>query len=425
MPRAKGEEYRMASLALTINRNRIEGELAALAQFSATPAPSVTRVLFTEADRLARDCLQAACIDAGLTVRSDAVGNFFARWAGSDPHAAVVATGSHCDAIPHSGRYDGTVGVWGGLEAIRALQAAGFQPRRSIELIMFTAEEPTRYGIGCLGSRLMAGVLDPETADQLTDKAGQTLATTRAAHGFTAPLATVRVAPDQLHAFVELHIEQGPQLEQSQTPIGIVTDIAAPAALRVDYQGEGGHAGAVLMSDRRDALLPAAELALAVAAAARDEGGRDTVATTGILDVFPRAINSIPARTHLEIDIRDTQLARRDRVLARVMAAAQAIGDRYGQGTRLEIISQDPPARCGPEVVAAIEAACQEAGMTQQHMISRAYHDCLFMALLCPSAMIFIPCRDGISHRPDEFSKPEDIVAGIEVLARTLTRLST
>ncbi len=224
---------------------------------------------------------------------------------------------------------------------------------------------------------------------------------------------------------MELHIEQGPLLEQQGTAIGVVTDIAAPAALRVDYQGTGGHAGAVLMPMRRDALLPAAELSLAVAAAARELGGEDTVATTGVLDVFPRAINSIPAHVHLEIDIRDTQLARRDQVLQHVIALAHEIGDRHGQQSTVEVISQDPPAQCGREVVAAIEQSCQDARVSFRRMISRAYHDCLFMALICPSSIVFIPCRDGVSHRPDEYSKPDDIVVGIEVLARTLARLTT
>jgi N-carbamoyl-L-amino-acid hydrolase len=213
-------------------------------------------------------------------------------------------------------------------------------------------------------------------------------------------------------------------LEQHGTSIGVVTDIAAPAALRVDYRGTGGHAGAVLMPARRDALLPAAELSLSVAAAAADLGGADTVATTGILDVFPRAINSIPAHTHLEIDVRDIQWDRRDQVLQHIITRAQQIGDRHAQQTTVEVISQDPPAQCGQEIVAAIEQSCRDASVSFERMISRAYHDCLFMALICPSSMIFIPCRDGVSHRPDEYSKPEDIVAGIEVLARTLARLA-
>jgi N-carbamoyl-L-amino-acid hydrolase len=417
-------QFAETKMPLTIDHNRVLGELETLASFSDAPPPAVTRVLFTQPDLGAREFLQGACIAAGLSVRADAVGNLFARWDGLQPELPAVATGSHCDAIPHSGRYDGTVGVWGGLEAIRALRAAGFQPRRSIELIMFTAEEPTRYGIGCLGSRLMAGVLDPDAADALKDDNGRTLAETRAAHGHTQPLESVRVGNGTYHAFVELHIEQGPLLEERQLAIGVVTGIAAPAAIRVDYEGAGGHAGAVLMPQRRDALLPAAELALAVSRAAHELGGENTVATTGVLDVFPRAINSIPSRTHLEIDVRDTQLARRDAVLDHILACAREIGERQQQHTTVEVLSRDPPVQCAADIVSAIEQSCADAGATFERMISRAYHDCLFMALICPSAMIFIPCRCGVSHHPDEFARPQDIETGIEVLARTLARLA-
>jgi N-carbamoyl-L-amino-acid hydrolase len=163
---------------------------------------------------------------------------------------------------------------------------------------------------------------------------------------------------------------------------------------------------------------------LRVASAAAELGGADTVATTGVLDVFPRAINSIPSKTYLEIDIRDTLLARRDAVLDHVFTAAKEIGGRHQQETTVELISKDPPAVCGEHIVVAIEAACATVGATHQRMISRAYHDCLFMALLCPTAMIFIPCRDGISHRPDEYASPEQIEIGVQVLAHTLADLA-
>ena len=186
--------------------------------------------------------------DAGLSVREDAVGNTFARWDGADPTLPAVATGSHIDAIPNAGRFDGTVGVLGGLEAIRALQRAGFRPRRSIELMIFTSEEPTRFGIGCLGSRLLAGALDARRRrTPARSRQARRWTTSRAAAGFTGPLESRPPRADDYAAFVELHIEQGPLLERHGHDIGIVTAIAAPASLRVCIEGEGGHAGAVLM----------------------------------------------------------------------------------------------------------------------------------------------------------------------------------
>ena len=203
--------------------------------------------------------MKARCEEAGLTVREDAVGNTFARWDGSDPAAPVVGTGSHIDAIPNAGKYDGVVGVLGGLEAIRALRQSGFRPKHSIELLIFTAEEPTRFGIGCLGSRLLSGTLSADAARKLTDNDGATLDEVRRGAGFTGELEQVKLPSGYYKAFIELHIEQGPLLERQQIPLGIVTKIAAPASLRVLIEGSGGHAGGVLMPDRHDALCAAAE----------------------------------------------------------------------------------------------------------------------------------------------------------------------
>ena len=188
-------------------------ELLALGQISEAEPPVVTRVVFSEADMRARAYVRRLCEDAGLTVTHDAIGNTFARWQGSDSALAPVATGSHIDAIPNAGLYDGCVGVLGGLEAIRVLQKLGFKPRRSIELVIFTAEEPTRFGIGCLGSRMMADVLTPAQAVALRDKEGRGLEELRAAAGFSGQLESVKVARGRFHQFVELHIEQGPYLE--------------------------------------------------------------------------------------------------------------------------------------------------------------------------------------------------------------------
>ena len=410
---------------ISVDTARLIHELDRLAEFSDDVAPAVTRVMLSDTDLAARAWLLGLLHGAGLDSRVDAAGNIFARWSGSEPDLPAIATGSHCDAIPHSGRYDGTVGVLGGLEAIRALRTAGFAPRRSIELVMFTSEEPTRYGVGCLGSRLLCGQLDGAAAAKLSDETGVLFGDFSRRAGGQGTLDDVRLRVGHYHAFVELHIEQGPLLEQENCPIGVVTAIAAPAAVRVTYEGSGGHAGTVLMADRRDALLPAAKLALAVDRAARTLGSNDTVATTGVLNVYPGAVNGIPSRTYLEIDVRDIVLERRDTVLERVRCDAQAIGSEHQQVTTFEVINADAPASCDPLVVGAVEQACGDIGVKYQRMISRAYHDSLFMARICPTAMIFIPCRHGYSHRPDEYAAPEAIAAGVEVLAGTLSRLAS
>jgi N-carbamoyl-L-amino-acid hydrolase len=368
--------------------------------------------------------MKARCVEAGLSVREDPVGNTFARWNGSDPSAPVVGTGSHIDAIPNAGKYDGVVGVLGGLEAIRALQHAGFRPKHSIELLIFTAEEPTRFGIGCLGSRLLAGMLSPDAGQKLKDNDGDTLDEVRRRAGFGGELEDVKLPSGYYQAFVELHIEQGPLLERQQIPLGIVTNIAAPASLRISIEGSGGHAGAVLMPDRRDALCAAAEMTLAIENAARTSGAIDTVATVGICEVFPGAVNSIPSRVRLSVDIRDTDLQRRDRVMRTIESACDSTATKRQVSINIELLNADAPANCAPAIIDALSQSCRKHELNFIRMVSRAYHDSLFISRIAPVAMLFIPCRNGYSHRPDEYAAPEDIVRGTLVLAETLAALS-
>ncbi|MEY2407799.1 MAG: ureidoglycolate amidohydrolase [Verrucomicrobiota bacterium] len=409
-----------------IDAAALQREIDALAAISEQPAPVVTRVLFSEADRRARVFVQQLCRDAGLELREDAVGNLFARWWGKDRSLPAVATGSHIDAIPNAGRYDGVVGVLGAIEAIRALRRAGFEPVRSLELIVFTAEEPTRFGIGCLGSRLLSGVLTAATAAKSCDGEGVSLEDWRRRAGLgDQPLSSVRLQPGAYAAFVELHIEQGAILENEGVPIGVVEKIAAPATLRLKLTGEGGHAGAVLMPARRDALLAGAEIALAVERAALSTNSPDTVGTTGVFRIEPGAVNSVPCRAFLEIDVRDTQAAPRDAALHEIEMAVHEICRRRGIVDQLEILNSDPPAFCDARLVDTVAGICTVAGLECKRMISRAYHDSLFMAQVCPTTMIFIPSRGGISHRPDEYSSPEQIRDGVRVLTGTLALLAS
>jgi ureidoglycolate amidohydrolase len=411
-------------MQITVDLSRLLHELETLASFSDAPAPAVTRVVFSAQDLAARAYLRKLFSEASLELRTDAIGNTFARWTGTDPGLPPVATGSHTDAVPHAGRYDGTVGVLGGLEAIRALQRSGFRSRRSIELLVFTSEEPTRFGIGCLGSRMLSGTLSPERVRLLKDGEGKSLEDVLRQAAFDGSLENVRLAKDYYHAFIELHIEQGPLLERKGIPLGIVTAIAAPAALRVTIEGAGGHAGAVLMPDRRDAFLPAAEIALAVESAAKATRSADSVATTGVCNVYPGAVNSIPSRAVLEIDVRDIDLARRDGMLGAIRAACETAGAKRQVRVEVELINADAPAQASPLITEALEACCQALGVGFMPMVSRAYHDSLFLSRIAPTGMLFIPCRNGVSHRPDEYSSPEDIKRGVQVLASALAQLA-
>jgi N-carbamoyl-L-amino-acid hydrolase len=427
---------------LRVDEDRLQRELRMLAQFThaepSSDGTSVTRVVFTADDLAARHWLHDLALAEGFGYRVDAVGNTFIRLAGQDDSLPAVATGSHIDAIPHAGMYDGTVGVLGGLEALRAVRDSGVQLRRAIELVVFTAEEPTRFGLGCLGSRLMGGALDAAKADALCDLTAPkretapttattawTLAEVRSAAGYAGDLGSVRLQAGAYAAFVELHIEQGPLLERNGQQIGIVTSIAAPASYRFVIEGYGGHAGALLMPDRKDALCAAAELILAVERSALEVGTIDTVATVGTCAVHPGAVNSVPSRVGLELDLRDTDPARRERVMQTIRTAATEIAARRGVGLAETLVNVDLPASCDPRIVEAIAHACEARGVSTRRMVSRAYHDTLFMARICPVGMIFIPCRNGISHRPDEYATPGDIARGTAVLAEALAGLAS
>ncbi len=411
-------------MKISVNKIRLQKEIDALALITEAAPPVVTRVLFSESDLRGRRFVKNLCRESGLRLREDAVGNIFARWEGADKKLPAVATGSHIDAIPNAGKYDGVVGVLGAIEAIRALKKSGFQPKRSIELIIFTAEEPTRFGIGCLGSRLLGGVLQAQKANSLKDRDGKNLEFWRKRGGCKGDLKSVKLPKNCYSAFVELHIEQGPVLEREKNSIGVVEKIAAPSTLRVQLTGVGGHAGATLMPGRRDALLAGAEIALAVEHAAKNSGCPDTVGTTGVFRIEPGAVNSVPCRAYLEIDLRDTLVKIRDAALQQIEAAIKRICARRKIEFKIERLNQDPPAICDSGLVKTVSEICRAEKISCKKMVSRAYHDSLFMAQVCPTTMIFIPCFKGYSHRPDEFSSPSQIEKGVRVLAAVLAKIA-
>ncbi|CAN7102734.1 unnamed protein product [Brassica rapa subsp. narinosa] len=417
--------------SLSVDAPGLQKQIEELSRFSDAPSPSVTRVLYTDKDVLARRYVKTLMTLAGLSVREDAVGNIFGKWDGSEPSLPAVATGSHIDAIPYSGKYDGVVGVLGAIEAVNVLKRSGFKPKRSLEIILFTSEEPTRFGISCLGSRLLAG--SKELAEALKTRVvdGQNVSFIEAAKsaGYAEDededFSSVFLKKGSYFAFIELHIEQGPILEDEGLDIGVVTAIAAPASLKVEFEGNGGHAGAVLMPYRNDAGLAAAELALAVEKHVLESESIDTVGTVGILELHPGAINSIPSKSHLEIDTRDIDEARRNTVIKKIQESAYTIArKRKVKLTEFKIVNQDPPALSDKLVIKKMAEASTELNLSHKMMISRAYHDSLFMARISPMGMIFIPCYKGYSHKPEEYSSPEDMSNGVKVLSLTLAKLS-
>jgi N-carbamoyl-L-amino-acid hydrolase len=272
---------------------------------------------------------------------------------------------------------------------------------------------------------MLSGTLTAENARRLIDGSNQPLEDVRQKVGMNGNLESVQLRSGSYSAFVELHIEQGPLLERAQVPLGIVESIAAPASLQITLEGAGGHAGGVLMHDRKDALCAAAETILAVETAANSSGSQDTVATVGICEVFPGAVNSIPNRVRLTLDARDIDLTRRDAVIHAVRNEAKAVSEKRGVSIHFEVVNADEPASCSPIVINALTQSCRKHALTFQKMVSRAYHDSLFMSRIAPTGMLFIPCHNGYSHRPDEFASPEDIAHGTLVLAETLSLLAS
>ena len=403
----------------------IEEQLDALATINRDPAAGgITREVFTDEYTQANDHVAGLMRSAGLEVRADAFGNLFGRLPGRDPGLPAVLTGSHIDTTLNAGRYDGVLGVIGAIEALRALQDAGWEPQRSVEVVAFAGEEP-RFGSGCLGSRALTGDLTRSELDTMRDRDGISVADAMRAVGLDPDrVGEVRLDITSVHAFVELHIEQGSVLEAAEIPIGVVTGIAAPHDLLVTVHGEAAHAGATPMTMRHDAFAAAAEGAVLLERLAQTSTSGSTVATIGVVNVRPGAINVIPAGAELHVDIRDHDLPARTAVLDAFRAGLEEIASRRGVKIEVETIRYDKPAASARRIVLAARAACEELGEPYLDVISGAYHDAMVLSPHVPIGMIFVPSVGGISHSPLEYTAPEDLDRGVRVLAGTLRQLA-
>jgi len=385
----------------------------------------VTREVYTPTYRRAIAWVADRMREAGLEPRFDAVGNLLGRWPGTDPDAPVVMTGSHVDTTLDAGRFDGVAGVLGAVAAVHRLRAEGVALRRGIEVVSFAGEEP-RFGTGCVGSRAMAGGLGRADLDRLTDRDGVSMAAALTDAGFDpGALGEARLDPARVHAFVELHIEQGAVLETTGDDVGVVTAIAAPHDLRLTLRGRAAHAGATPMALRRDALAGAAEILVELERLARASPSGTTVGTVGVLRVEPGAVNVVPGRAELEVDVRDSDLEAREATVRALLDAAIAIGAHRGLEVEVAEMVRDDPVRCAPHVVEAVAAAAAELGVAAREMTSGAYHDAMVLgAAGVPVGMVFVPSRGGVSHHPDEHTDPDELDTGVAVLAGALRRLA-
>ena len=412
-----------------VNEARQWRRLMDMAEIGAIAGPDgskgVNRACLTPLDRKARRLLVSWAEPLGLKPSVDALGNLFLRLEGSEPGAAPVLTGSHMDTQPNGGRFDGIYGVVAALEAVQALREAGARPRRPIEVVAWTNEEGGRFAPGCMGSMAFAGYRPPRTWDAVEDQDGVRFGAALREHLAAEsdiprrPLGVVEGrAP---HAYVEAHIEQGPRLEAEGRDIGAVTGIQGSRWFVVELAGETAHAGTAPLSLRRDAVQGMVRAAGALNALMRDPS--DVLRfTIGRIEVSPNTSNSVADLVRFTIDLRhpsaEVLRERGDAIEATVREAARSCGVSVAERFSAQ------PAEFHPAVVGAVERAAAAQGFSALRMPSGAFHDAQFMVPLCPTGMVFVPSRKGVSHNPAEYSEPEQLAKGTRVLAEVLAELA-
>jgi beta-ureidopropionase / N-carbamoyl-L-amino-acid hydrolase len=395
-----------------IDGRRLWDSLMQMAEIGATPRGGVRRLTLTEVDKRGRDRFRALCEDAGLSVRVDAIGNMFARREGRDPARQPVLFGSHLDSQPSGGRFDGALGVLAGLEVMRTLNDLGTVTEAPLELVNWTDEEGSRFGHSLMGSGVWSGVFSLDTANALADPEGVTVGQALEAIGYRGP-EKAEVFPAD--AYFELHIEQGPILEQEAKRIGIVTGAQAQVWYDVVVSGQDSHAGTTPPSARKDALVCAARVIDLVdrMMRARGEAGRGTV---GQLFVSPNSRNVIPGEVRFSVEFRHPEEAEVDRLDAQFPREAGFIARDCGVALEATRLFRIPAQPFDPGCVDLVRQAAAGLDYPAREIVSGAGHDAVYVARHVPTAMIFTPCKDGLSHNEAESILPEEAEAGAQVL---------
>jgi N-carbamoyl-L-amino-acid hydrolase len=396
---------------MRIDRKRLEQSIEELGRIGATARGGLTRLALTDEDKRGRDWMVARMKEAGLRVSVDRMGNIFGERAGTEPLPPVMV-GSHVDSVPTGGKYDGQLGVLCGLETIRALDDHRVRTRHPVALVIFTNEEGARFQPAMIASGVMAGKIALEDAYNARDKDGLRLVDELERIGYLGPEPCV---PRPMRAYLELHIEQGPFLEEEGLSVGVVEGIVAISWSRLTIHGVQDHAGPTPMRIRHDALVAAAEVVTGVRGVARRLGG-DLVTTVGNLTVHPNIVNAIPGRVTLSIDMRDPRSETLDRALPLVDEVVREACTREGVTYELEHYWRVPRTPFDPEVVAAVERAARATGARWRRILSGAGHDAQYMAAIGPAGMVFVPSRAGRSHCEEEFTPMDDIEHGANTL---------
>lgn len=407
-----------------MSKEWVHNVLETLAGIGGTPQGGSNRLAFSDEDMAAREYFKSLMVEAGLSVREDAFGNIIGRLEGTNPSLPAVATGSHIDTVPFGGHFDGMAGSVASLLAIKRIHERGL-PRHPLELILFQMEESSRFSLATFGSKVMVGKADLEIAANAKDKNGITLPGAMAAKGYDfSKLPEAARKKGELACFLELHIEQSPTLEEHNLPVGIVTAIAAPIRTHVVIAGKASHSGGTAMNNRKDALVSAAEMVLAVRRVGNSFARKELVATVGNLTVSPGAMNVVPGKAELWIDLRGTNRLVMDQAQDAVEKAAVAIEAAYGTPVTLTILGADDPVPMTPRIISLMRDVAKDLNIPHMPIVSGAGHDTMNMAAIADVGMVFIRCREGLSHNPGEYASLDDIMAGAAVLTETLLRLA-
>jgi len=405
-------------------RERVKEDIEIIAQFGGLPEGGVTRLALSEEDMKARSYLMKKMEEAGLSIRIDAVGNTFGRREGKKDLAPVLI-GSHLDTVPEGGNYDGIAGVIAALEVIRLLNDESIETIRPIEIVNFTAEESSRFLTATMGSKCMKGMFTVEKIKSMKDKTGISFYEALEIMGFEPDkLETVKIEKGDYHAFIELHIEQGPVLETEEKAIGIVNAIAAPTRMKVKIKGKADHSGNTPMNLRKDALVGASELIVALERIATHEAGTHTVATVGDVQVKPGAMNVIPGDVTLLVDIRDIFIDDKDKAYSLFLKEMELVAQKRNLFIEHQLLVNDQPVHLSNKIIELLQDTTKKLDYPYKVMHSGAGHDAMNLVPMTNVGMIFVPSKDGISHNIQEFTEIEDICKGADVLYHSLIQLA-
>ena len=406
-----------------IQKERLQKDFDAMAQLTRL-GEGVNRPAFSDADWEGRQYIIDCMSDAGLDVEIDGFGNVIGYKVGTNPDLPVVMVGSHTDSVPNGGNYDGVVGVLSAIEAVRSMIDDGFEQEHTIAVVDFMCEESSRFGAATLGSKAMRGKLTLNDLHRLVDTQGITLYDALKGRNLNPDAIESMAYNRPVKAFIEIHIEQGKVLEHEQKQIGIVSGIAGPERFYVTIRANADHSGATPMNLRHDALCGASKIILGIEEVTSMQEEPPVVGTVGIAEVVPGAMNVIPGAVKLGVDIRSISKVARDSVVFLIKELIDVIAEKRGLSYTIEPISKDHPVSMHPLMVKEIERAVTSLQLEYMIMPSGAGHDAMHWAEVAPTGMIFIPCRDGISHNSAEFAAMDDIVAGAEVLENVIKNIS-